>query len=38
VGADNRIEIWAADAWETYLSRHEVEFAELDQDGGVVLP
>ena len=38
VGADNRIEIWAADAWENYLSQHEAEFAELDQDGGVVLP
>jgi MraZ protein len=38
VGADNRIEIWAAASWEAYLARHEAEFAELDQEGGVVLP
>lgn len=38
VGADTRIEIWASEAWETYLAQHEAEFAELDQEGGVVLP
>ena len=38
VGADTRIEIWAAPAWDDYLARHEAAFAELDLEGGVVLP
>ena len=38
VGADTRIEIWAATAWDNYLARHESEFAELDLEGGAVLP
>jgi MraZ protein len=35
VGADTRIEIWDADAWESYLSAQEQSFAELD---GEVVP
>jgi MraZ protein len=35
VGADTRIEIWDAAAWETYLSSTEQSFAELD---GEVVP
>lgn len=38
VGADTRIEIWSASAWEDYLSAHEDDFAELDAEGGVALP
>lgn len=38
VGADTRIEIWSTAVWEAYLAEHEVAFAELDQEGGVVLP
>jgi MraZ protein len=36
VGADTRIEIWDAAAWETYLSDTEQSFVELD--GEVVPP
>ena len=32
VGADTRIEIWDAAAWETYLSSTEQSFAELDSE------
>jgi MraZ protein len=35
VGADTRIEIWDAVAWETYLAANEQSFAELD---GEVVP
>lgn len=34
VGADSRVEIWDATAWETYLANEEPAFADLD--GGVV--
>ena len=35
VGADTRIEIWDAEAWDAYLSRNGRGFAELD---GEVVP
>ncbi len=38
VGADTRIEIWDTAAWDQYLSAHESDFAELDLEGGGVLP
>lgn len=38
VGADTRIEIWSASLWESYMARHEADFAELDQEEGIVLP
>ena len=38
VGADTRIEIWSAPRWETYLTEHEADFADLDLEGGVALP
>jgi MraZ protein len=36
VGADTRIEIWDAAAWESYLAGTEQSFVELD--GEVVPP
>ena len=38
VGADTRIEIWSTSVWDNYLSEHEADFADLDQEGGLVLP
>lgn len=38
VGADTRIEIWATAVWDDYLARAEVDFADLDEEGGVALP
>jgi MraZ protein len=35
VGADTRIEIWDAQAWEAYLSGTEQSFVDLD---GEVIP
>ena len=35
VGADTRIEIWDAEAWDSYLAGNEDSFAELD---GEVVP
>ena len=35
VGADTRIEVWDAAAWETYLASQEDGFSALDED---VLP
>lgn len=35
IGADTRIEIWDAKAWETYLANSEPGFADLD---GEVIP
>ncbi|MFN8158032.1 MAG: division/cell wall cluster transcriptional repressor MraZ [Candidatus Nanopelagicales bacterium] len=32
VGADTRIEIWDAEAWDAYLSGNEQGFAELDSE------
>ena len=38
VGADTRIEIWSTSVWDDYLSEHEADFVDLDQEGGLVLP
>ncbi len=38
VGADTRIEIWSTAIWDAYLGANEADFADLDQEGGVVLP
>ena len=38
VGADTRIEIWSTTVWDNSLSEHEADFADLDQEGGLVLP
>jgi MraZ protein len=38
VGADTRVEIWSAPAWEEYLAQHESDFADLDMEGGLALP
>lgn len=38
VGADTRIEIWDSAAWDSYLSEHEADFADLDAEGGAALP
>ena len=38
VGADTRIEIWSTAVWDEYLSHAEVDFAALDEEGGVSLP
>ena len=35
VGADTRIEIWDAAAWETYLAQTEQSFVDID---GEVVP
>lgn len=35
VGADNRVEIWDAPAWEAYLAAQDPNFAQLD---GEVVP
>ena len=35
VGADTRIEIWDAEAWDSYLAGNEDSFADLD---GEVVP
>jgi MraZ protein len=32
IGAGSRAEIWAADAWETYLTEKETAFSETDED------
>ncbi len=32
VGADTRIEIWDAEAWDSYLAGNEDSFAELDSE------
>lgn len=32
VGADTRIEIWDAEAWDAYLTGNEDSFAELDSE------
>jgi MraZ protein len=31
IGANTRVEIWAAAAWETYLADQEQSFAELEE-------
>ena len=31
IGANTRVEIWAAAAWETYLADREQSFAELEE-------
>jgi MraZ protein len=36
VGADTRVEIWDAAAWQNYMAAHEGAFAEMD--GEVVPP
>jgi MraZ protein len=33
IGAGSRAEIWAMDAWESYLSEQETAFSETDEDG-----
>ncbi|MDQ0734343.1 division/cell wall cluster transcriptional repressor MraZ [Arthrobacter agilis] len=33
IGAGSRAEIWAADAWESYLTEKETAFSETDEDG-----
>lgn len=38
VGADTRIEIWSTAVWDAYLAGAEVDFAALDEEGGVALP
>lgn len=38
VGADNRIELWDAAAWATYLDNNEPDFSDLDLEGGLQLP
>ena len=38
VGADTRIEIWSTAVWDEYLARAEIDFASLDEEGGVALP
>jgi transcriptional regulator MraZ len=38
VGADTRIEIWSTAVWDAYLAAAEVDFAALDEEGGVALP
>ena len=35
IGANTRVEVWAADAWRDYLSRSEDDFATLSEE---VLP
>ncbi|TKV28237.1 division/cell wall cluster transcriptional repressor MraZ [Arthrobacter sp. NamB2] len=32
IGAGSRAEIWAAEAWESYLSEKETAFSETDED------
>jgi MraZ protein len=32
IGAGSRAEIWAADAWESYLTEKETAFSETDED------
>ncbi len=32
IGAGNRAEIWAADAWDSYLLEQETAFSETDED------
>jgi MraZ protein len=32
VGAINRVEVWDADAWQTYSQAQEAEFAEMNDD------
>ncbi|WP_291473483.1 division/cell wall cluster transcriptional repressor MraZ [Corynebacterium sp.] len=32
IGSVDRIEVWDADAYESYLSEHEADFAEGDDD------
>lgn len=32
IGAGSRAEIWAADAWESYLIEKETAFSETDED------
>ncbi|MHA7190842.1 division/cell wall cluster transcriptional repressor MraZ [Arthrobacter sp. MDT2-16] len=32
IGAGSRAEIWAADAWDTYLTEKETAFSETDED------
>ncbi len=32
IGAGSRAEIWAADAWDTYLTDKETAFSETDED------
>ncbi len=32
IGAGSRAEIWAADAWDTYLTEKETAFSETDGD------
>lgn len=32
IGAGNRAEIWAADAWDTYLSEQETLFSETQEE------
>ena len=32
VGADTRVEIWDAAAWDTYVANEEQGFADLDGD------
>ncbi|THJ67550.1 division/cell wall cluster transcriptional repressor MraZ [Arthrobacter echini] len=32
IGAGNRAEIWAADAWDSYLQEQETAFSETDED------
>lgn len=38
VGADNRIELWDAGAWASYLDNNEPDFSDLDLEGGLQLP
>ena len=33
IGAGSRAEIWAMDAWDSYLSEKETVFSETDEDG-----
>lgn len=33
IGAGSRAEIWAMDAWESYLAEQETAFSETDEDG-----
>lgn len=32
IGAGSRAEIWAADAWDSYLTEKETAFSETDED------
>ncbi|MBG6224692.1 division/cell wall cluster transcriptional repressor MraZ [Arthrobacter sp. CAN_A2] len=32
IGAGSRAEIWAADAWDSYLMEKETAFSETDED------